>query len=424
MAKTITLTEKELFRFAIITKLAEGSVTSSYAREQLGLSSRQIRRLKRRLSAGKADGMVHGLRGRPSNRKIPQATIDDAAKLLTEKYPDFKPTFATEKLKLHEISLSKERVRQLMVELGLWRAKKKKDNGQYRSWRPRKERFGAMEQFDGSYHPWFEDRAEECCLLASIDDATGRITKATFGKSESVVEVAGFWRSYVLEYGKPAWIYLDRYSTYKINHKNAVDNHELMTQFQRMMKTLGIELITAHSPEAKGRVERLFGTLQDRLVKELRLAGISTIPEANRFLKDVFIPAFNARFGVVPADPSDAHRDLTEADRANLDATFSVQSVRRVANDFTIRFENQWLQLDKVQPCTVLRRNSVLMEKRLDGTLHIRLREHYLVFKALPARPEKASERLTALVPKKERTPWKPAADHPWKKPFPRPMPQ
>lgn len=414
----LTLTEKELFKFEIITKLIVGSIGIKQAREQLGLSTRQIKRLKRRVIAREAMGAVHGLRGKPSNRRMAHTKLKAASKLLQEKYADFGPTFAAEKLaETHGIALSKERARQLMIEIGLWKPKKKKGNGQYRSWRPRKEWYGSMEQFDGSYHHWFEDRAEECCLLAAVDDATGTITHAEFGRSESVKEVATFWKRYVSERGKPLAVYLDRYSTYKINHKNAVDNHELMTQFQRMMQTIGIELITAHSPEAKGRIERLFGTLQDRLVKELRLAGISTIPEANIFLA-TYLPRFNTQFGVVAKEEGDLHRPLTDDEKNTLDAVFSVQSTRRVRNDFTIQFENQWLQLEKIQPCTVLRGDAVLIERRLDGTLHMRLREKYLAFKILPERPEKTKERVTALVPRTISPPQKPSANHPWRKPF------
>ena len=422
---TITLTEEEFFKYETITKLTAGAITIKQAREQLGLSARQIKRLKRRVADYGADGVLHGLRGRASNNRTAQAKTDEASKLLKGTYADFGPTFAAEKLKeIHGIALSKEHTRQLMAKLGLWKPKKKKENKQYHAWRPRKEWFGSLEQFDGSYHLWFEDRAEECCLLAAIDDATSTVTRAEFGKSESVVEVASFWKAYAIERGKPLAIYLDKFSTYKINHKNAKDNHELMTQFQRMMKELGINLITAHSPEAKGRVERLFGTLQDRLVKELRLAGISTIPEANQFLKDVFIPKFNAQFGVIAAEEGDLHRALANTETENLDAIFSIQKMRRVRNDFTIQFENEWLQLEKIQPCTVLRNDAVLIEKRLDGTLHLRLRGKYLAFKILPARPEKTKERVTALVPKKEKFPWVPPANHPWRKPFQPPSSQ
>ena len=425
MTKNITLTEEELFKYETITKLIGGTITIKQAREQLGLSARQIKRLKRRVADHGADGIVHGLRGKPGNKRMAQTTLDEASKLLTEKYADFGPTFATEKLKeIHGIALSDERVRMLMASMGLWKPKKKKENGQYRAWRQRKEWFGSLEQFDGSYHRWFEERAEECCLLASIDDAKGEITRAEFGQSESVVEASSFWKGYVVERGKPLAIYLDKYSTYKINHKSAKDNHELMTQFQRMMQSLDITLITAHSPEAKGRIERLFGTLQDRLVKELRLAGISTIPEANIFLRDVFIPKFNVQFGVPAAQEGDLHRPVTDTEQKNLDAIFSIQKTRRVRNDFTIQFENQWLQLEKVQPCTVCRNDAVVIERRLDGTIHVRLRGKYLSFHPLPAKPEKASERITALVPKKEKVSWVPPANHPWRKPFQPPTSQ
>ena len=419
MTNTITLTEEELFKYETITQLIGGVISIKQAREQLGLSARQVKRLKRRVADHGADGIVHGLRGKPGNKRMAQATMDEASKLLTEKYADFGPTFAAEKLKdIHGITLSDERVRTLMTSLDLWKPKKKRGKGQYRSWRPRKEWFGSLEQFDGSYHRWFENRADECCLLAAIDDAKGTIIRAEFGQSESVVEVASFWKGYVLECGKPLGVYLDKFSTYKINHKNAADNHELMTQFQRMMQELDINLITAHSPEAKGRIERLFGTLQDRLVKELRLAGISTIPEANIFLKNVFIPKFNAQFGVAAAEEGDLHRPLTEAEKENLDAIFSIQKMRRVRNDFTIQFENQWLQLEKIQPCLACRNDAILIEKRLDGTMHLRLRGKYLSFHPLPAKPERANERITALVPKKEKITWVPPANHPWRKPF------
>lgn len=418
MTNKITLTEEELFKFNIITKLINGSITIGLAREELKLSTRQIKRLKRNVAERGAAGIAHGLRGKPGNRKIPETTVAAATNLLKERYADFGPTFAAEKLaERHGIVLSDERVRTLMTTLGLWKPKRKKENGQYRSWRPRKEWYGSMEQFDGSYHRWFEDRAEECCLLAAIDDATGRITRAEFGTSESVIEVASFWKGYVLDRGKPQSVYLDKFSTYKINHKNAADNFELMTQFQRMMKALSINLISAHSPEAKGRIERLFGTLQDRLVKELRLAGISTISEANTFL-ETFVQKFNDQFGVVAAQEDDMHRPPIDAERNNLDAVFSVQAIRTVRNDFTIQFEGQWLQLEKTQPCTVLRGDAVTIERRLDQTLHLQLREKYLAFRILPARPEKTSERITALVPKKEKAPWKPSEDHPWRKSF------
>lgn len=309
--------------------------------------------------------------------------------------------------------MSVESVRTIMTGENLWKPKVRRENGEYRTWRPRKECYGEMEQFDGSYHKWFEDRGEELCLLASIDDATGKITKAVFEDNEGVRAVFRFWQDYVLKLGKPLAAYLDRYSTYKVNHKNATDNHELLTQFQRASKELGIRLISAYSPQAKGRIERLFGTLQDRLVKELRLRGISDVETANKFLEEVFIPEFNAKFAVVPAKQNDLHRLLSESERVILPSIFSVRSVRKVNNDFTIQFKNQWYQLEKVQPLTVLRKDTVTAEEGIDGTVHLGMRGKTIAYRVTATRPEKEKGVVTALVP---RTPTKPAVDNPRRK--------
>jgi len=418
MNNIITMTKRELFAYETVKEVVDGLIFASVAAKKLGITRRHVQRLKPKVEKG-AEAFIHGNRGSPSNRKIDPDVIEKATKFIKEKYSDFKPTFATEKLlEEHHITLSKETTRTLMTNLGLWKPRRRKDNGQYRSWRPRKEHVGEMEQFDGSYHRWFEDRAEECCLLASIDDASSRITKATFGLNEGVVEVSKFWKEYVLEIGKPVSIYLDKYSTYKVNHKNAVDNKDLLTKFQVMVNDIDIELITAHSPQAKGRIERLFETLQDRLIKELRLAGISDIKAGNIFLEK-FIPAFNDKFGVVPAKKEDIHRPLLSDEKKNIDSIFSIKSKRKVGNDFTVRFEGSWLQLERVQKATVLRHDTVVLEKRLDGTLHMSLRGKYLSFKTLPERPRKVNEKITALVQTKQPRIWSiPPKDHPWRKPF------
>ena len=208
-------------------------------------------------------------------------------------------------------------------------------------------------------------------------------------------------------------IYLDKFSTYKINHKSAVDNHELMTQFQRAMLDLGINLISAHSAEAKGRIERLFLTLQDRLVKEMRLAGIQTPDEGSKFLKELFIPKFNRRFAVIPAKEGNIHRALSEIDKKNLNRIFSVQSKRKVNNDFTIQFKNNWCQLEEMQPTTVRARDTVLAEEWLDGTIHFSLREKYLNYILLPERPKKI--RQLPLILTTHKLNWRPPANHPWR---------
>ncbi len=311
--------------------------------------------------------------------------------------------------------MSVETVRKTMTTEKLWKPKVRRENGEYHAWRPRLECYGEMQQFDGSYHKWFEERGPELCLLASIDDATGKITKAKFEKNEGVHAVFRFWKEYIEKLGKPLAIYLDRYSTYKINHKSAEDNHDLLTQFQRASKELEIRLISAHTPQAKGRIERLFQTLQDRLVKELRLAGISDVETANKFLEEVFLPKFNEKFAVVPAKKNNLHRTLTENEQKRLSSIFSVRSERKVNNDFTLSFKNQWFQLEKVQPLTVLRRDTVTVEERLDGTVHLRMRNAELKYFVTAERPKKEKEQVTALTPKQQT---KPPADHPWRKSF------
>jgi hypothetical protein len=253
---------------------------------------RQIRNLKARVRKHGLRGIIHMLRGKVGNKRMTEEKLAEMEMIVKDRYYDFGPTLATEKLKEeYQIKVSKEKLRLLMVGWGLWKLKPRKKNKEYRSWRQRKEQFGEMEQFDGSYEHWFEDRAEPCCLLASIDDATGKITGLHFVHWEGVKEAFIFWEEYFDNYGKPVTIYLDRHSTYKQNQKSVFDDPTSLTQFQRaMQQDLNIKIIHAYSPQAKGRAERLFETLQDRLIKELRLAGISDKKTANQFAKQVFIP--------------------------------------------------------------------------------------------------------------------------------------
>lgn len=418
MTNLIPLTMKELSRYEVLHKLIRKELNGSEAAAQLSLSTRQVRTLKGRVQRFGVHGLIHGNRGQPGHRRIARETIEAAAGYLKRHYPDFKPTFAAEKLaEFHRINLSKETVRQIMITAGLWKHKTRKQNRQYRSWRPRKEAYGEMQQFDGSYEYWFEDRGPSCCLVAAIDDATGKITGARFVSDEGVLPVFGFWKHYLLTHGTPGSIYLDKYSTYKVNAKALLDDPAALTQFERAVKELGIAVIHAHSPQAKGRIERLFGTLQDRLVKELRLAGISAITEAHRFLDTVFIPRFNAQFGVAAQRKANLHRTLSRAEQAQLDTIFSVREHRRVQNDFTLQYQGQWLQLAETQPTLVCRKDLIRIEKRIDGSVHVSLRGTYLAYTVLPARPEKVRmKQITAL--NRQRTPWKPPPDHPWRRSF------
>lgn len=295
------MSQRELDRSDIIGRVILRELKGVEAAKLLNLCARHVKRLKANVIKHGAQGLVHKSRGQPSNRKIPDKQREQIVRLLHKHYPDFKPTHASEKLRdLHGIDHSPKTIRAIQINEGLWKPRRGKRKQEHRSWRARKDRFGEMQQFDGSYHDWFEGRdgVGKACLLLAIDDATGKVTQARFVHDEGVLPVFAFWRDYILVHGRPRSIYVDKFSTYKMNQKVAVENHETRTQFQRAMEALTIEDISAHSPEAKGRVERVFETWQDRLVKEMRLAGINTWEEGDRFLEDTFIPWFNERYSV------------------------------------------------------------------------------------------------------------------------------
>jgi transposase len=412
--KYITMTNKENERLKVINNLLGGNINGTEASYKLGLTIRHIRRLKARVKKDGAVGIVHQGRGKESNNKLNKEKTATIVSLIKKYYVDFKPTLANEQLlKKHNIKLSTETLRQIMIKNGIWKVKLRKKNKKHREWRPRKEMCGIMQQYDGSYHKWLEGRAEEMCLLLSVDDATGKITHAKFDYHEGVFPTFGFWKEYIEKNGKPRSIYLDKFSTYKINHKNAVDNNELITQFQRACMDLDIRLIVAHSPEAKGRVERMFQTLQDRLVKEMRLAKINTIKQANKFLTE-YIPKFNAKFAVVPSKRGNAHRELSKIDKNSLNIIFSRQEKRVVMNDYTIRFENKYFQLKQKQPTTVYKKDKVIVLQQIDGSISLMLNGKKLNYVLLPKRPEKEINiKLPAIT--KNKTAYIPPANHPWR---------
>ena len=363
--------------------------------------------------------MVHKLKNRVSNNFSGTNFKAKVLSLIKTKYSDFKPSFASEKLdEIDGIKVNPETLRLWMTEAHMWRSRKKKGH-KYFSFRERKDYFGEMIQFDGSYHLWFEDRLLnsegyplEVCLLASIDDATSQI-EAKFDMNESVFAVFSFWIEYIKDKGKPLCIYLDKFGTYKVNHKSAVDNFELTTQFQKALNILDIQMINANTPQAKGRVERLFGTLQDRLVKELRLNNINTIEDGNRYLKDIFIPRFNKKFAVLAKKDGDLHRKLQSEETKNLTSAFSVKNIRVVNNDYTIQFKNKFFQLKQIQPVTIMQRQTVQVEEWLSGEIKIKFKDKYLNCFELPQKPQKIKTAPLILAPYK--TNWKPPPNHPWK---------
>lgn len=417
MTQLITMTPKELRRYGIIQRLIKKEINGTMASLQIGLTIRQVKNIKARVLEQGPTGIIHQSRGKQGNRKLDQNKLKNIENIIKEKYYDFGPTFASEKLfENHNIRISKETTRKIMITVNLWQPKSKKKQKHYRHWRERKEQYGQLQQFDGCYHKWLEDRGGESCALASIDDATGKVTGMELTDWEGTINCLSYWKNYVEKNGKPMAIYLDRHSTYKQNQKSVFDDKNCLTQFERVMQELDIEVIHAMSPQGKGRIERLFNTLQDRLVKEFRLAKISTVEYANKFVNEIFIEKFNKKFSVAPQKKGDLHRPLTEYEKNNLDKIFSVKSFRIVNNDFTIRFEGKWYQLEQSQPVLVRQKEKVEIQEHISGKMFICLKDKNLDYRILPERPKKIHIPIIALT--KTKPAWRPPADHPWRRPL------
>jgi hypothetical protein len=415
MDNHIIMSQKEANRYDIIRKAIKKEIKVIEAAQILSLTTRQILRLKNKVKEAGLRGLIHAGRGNPSKRKIPNKERERIKTLLHKHYPDFGPTFAAEKLdEVHKIKRDPKTIRAIMMEEQLWKPKLKKKQ-EYHSWRQRRPAFGELEQYDGSYEYWFEDRGPKCCLLASIDDATGKITHAKFDNHEGVEPTFNFWQEYLEINGKPHEIYVDKFSTYSMNHKLAKENPDTLTQFQRAMQQLNVGIIKANSSQAKGRVEKLFKTLQDRLIKELRLNKISTMSKANEFLTKTFIPKFNAKFSVIPRSEADWHKKLTKKEHDAFPSVFSRQCERTIRNDYTLSYKNIWYQLEETQSVSIFRKDVVTVEERLDGTTFFRLKGKYLNYKQLPEKPKKLSSKYVPWVLVKP-LPVKPAVNHPWRK--------
>ena len=390
--KQILMSDAELRKVSIAEQSRSGQLSAAEAAELAGASDRTVRRWKATIKRDGAGGLAHGNRGQASPRRVPERERARIESLVRTKYPDFSSALATEKLsELHGIDRHRTTVRAIMVGAGLWvpRAGRAGGNGPvHRSWRERRPHRGELVQGDGSYHDWFEGRGgiAEACLFAAVDDATGEILWAQFVAHEGTLPVMGFMAQYAGIHGLPAAFYLDRFSTYKMNLPDARDNPDLKTQLQRAMDTLGVALIFARSPQAKGRVERLFRTLQDRLVKEMRLRGISTAADANRFLLRTFIPAYNRKYAVAPREAADFHRALSKKDLARLPETLCRQEERTVPNDFTFSFNAQWYQILATPRLAVRPKDTVRVRSYPDGTFSFSVRDRRLEVRAIPKR--------------------------------------
>ena len=383
----IELSQREQDRLKVLHQVEQGYLTQVEAGRRVQVSVRHLRRLLRRVRAEGDRGVVHRLRGRPSNRKIPAALQGRILAQVRRRYADFGPTLASEHLARDGWQVSRETLRQWMTAAGLWRSRRQRRPAVH-VWRERRAAFGELVMMDSSPYRWLERRGPPVQLIALIDDATNRVW-GRFAAQDSTEENLRTLAGWLRRWGRPRALYTDKNSLFRTTRSARLDEQlggqPARTQIGRALQELGIEWIPAHSPQAKGRIERLFGTLQDRLVKEMRLAGVHTVEQANRFLAAVFLPFWEQRFTVAPRQPHDAHRPLGGTQR--LESILSVREPRRVAGDYTVRWQGQRWAIPRAQVRAGLRGARVEVERRLDGSRWVRFRGSYLSLRPCPSPP-------------------------------------
>lgn len=413
------MTAKDVLRSQVMAQVLEGKLDQASAAGRLGVSVRQVKRLKRRMLDEGTEGLLSRKRGKPSNRRTPADVLEKAMSLIGAHYADFGPTLACEKLEeIHEIKLSVETVRQAMLRAGLWKARRGA-GARTHAMRERRARRGELIQIDGSPHDWFEGRAPRCCLLVFIDDATSELMALRFVDAETTLGYMGLLEEHVLAHGLPAAIYSDRHSIFQVNRGDNKDVSHTQTQFARALEQLGIEGIQANSPQAKGRVERANQTLQDRLVKEMRLQGISGQEAANAWLPQ-FIRAFNRRFAVKPAAPDDAHVPYAGT-QAALRRILSVHTKRRLSSNLSCQLDGLLYQVQAAGQGLSLRGADVDIVTHPDSATEMlwqgRLLCHTCSSKPVKQREAVDGKDVNAKVEQAlaRRTPPQPIG-HPWKK--------
>ena len=427
------MSQRERDRLAVLHQVKEGLVAASRGAELIGVSTRHFRRLRRAWEKEGDAVVAHGLRGRPSNRAKPAEVRAWALKRARDAlYRDFGPTLLAEHLGRDPKApgmVEATTLRLWMIEDGVWKAKPERPR--HRKARPRRAAFGELIQWDSSEHAWFEDRVPgRFTLIQMHDDATNRLLMARFVPRDDGASNRQIAIDYLRRWGRPVAFYTDKAGhfgqwTRPVSRIPLEERDIKRTEsiIHRALGELNVRLILAHSPQAKGRVERNFGTSQDRLVKELRVEGISTLEEGNRFLEDVYTPYWNERFAVEPAEPRDAHRRLPK--KANLDALFCETWTRTVGRDFTIRFDNRRLQIPKAQARGIRPGHKLTIESRLDGSTCYRFGSRYLALERVQeistaesiVRPSSQTKApLARTTPKPRSLPPRPGPDHPWRK--------
>ena len=429
-----TLSLEEIDRATVCRYVRNKTITAREGAELVGVTTRQFRRVYRGWEEEGDDALAHGLRGRPSNHaKAPEFKAWALEKAQEPLFSDFGPTLLAEHLSAHPEAMEEVKavtLRLWMIEAGLWQARHRK--ARHRKARPRRAAFGELIQWDSSEHAWLEDRVPGRFVLIKLhDDATNRLLMARFVPVDDGAANRQIVIDYLRRWGRPVAFYTDKaghfgqwtrpVSKIPLQEREAKRTESII---RRALGELNIQLIQAHSPQAKGRIERDFRTDQDRLVKEMRLRGISTLDEANRYLEDVYIDYWNERFAVAPAVAKDMHRKLPK--KANLDALFSETLTRTVYNDFTIRYKKRRWQIPKSQARGIRPGHKVTVEIRLDGSVHFRFHTRYLEMEVVevlrPSGPRNTASPKTRTPPVEKKDPRpqpmppKPGPDHPWRK--------
>jgi len=408
MEKHLKMSQKERTRLGIMQQVKADKMSLVAAAQVLELSYRQVKRIWRRY-AGQGDaGLVHRARGRSSNRAKDPSLRQRALARYRERYPDFGPTLACEHLAREGLALDHETLRRWLLAQGLWKIQRRRQK--HRQWRERKPCFGQMVQMDGSHHDWFEGRAEPAVLMVMIDDATNR-TYARFSEEETTRAAYDVFEGYVRRYGLPQALYVDRDSIYETAREATVPEQlaqqKPLTQFGRAMQQLGVRVDPAYSPQAKGRVERRNGLFQDRLVKEMRLAGISDLESANRFLAEQFLPQLNRRFVVKAAQSADVHRPVGR----HLNEVLSWEEERVVQRDWTLSWQGRTFQINQRHEDLCLARKKVTVRQLRNQTMQLLWKGQKLQWQELAKRPERAFK----VVVGKPRIVSLPASGHPWR---------
>lgn len=399
------LSMKELNRISVIHSVISGHITQQEAANVLGLCRQQVARITAKVKKEGDIALMHKSRGRPSHRAIDPSVKDNILGLCNTTYKGFGPTFAAEKLfEIDKIYIHPDTLRKWFIEASV--DYKKRKAPKHRSWRPRRDCFGHMVQMDGSHHRWLEDRAPECVLMGYIDDATGNAF-GLFYEYEGRSPAMDSFRKYVEKYGIPQSVYLDKHTTYRSTKKPTLEdelaNQKALTQFARALSELGVQIIYADSPQAKGRIERSFKTHQDRFIKEMRLKNISTIKQANKFARSYYFPKHNKKFAVMAKDRANLHTPVPKG--LDLDRIFCIKHRAHLRKDFTIQYNKRFYQiLDNP------RTDKVMVEERLDGKIYLYHKDKELRCKLIDKRPQKPK---VAHKPKRMYAPQ--AMNHPWR---------